>query len=88
MDVSSNEQLLTALSTHPLQGLQELVDALPAKAQAARKAIAEIIDPAPTVATVKPPSATLKTEADVDSYLADLRTELMKHIDAGDTVIT
>lgn len=88
MDVSSNEQLLAALSSHPLQSLQELVHALPAKAQAARKAIAEIIDPEPTVATVKPPSATLKTEADVDTYLAGLRSELMKHIDAGDTVIT
>jgi hypothetical protein len=87
-DLSSNEHLLAALSAQPLGGLQERVDALPAKVIAARRAIAQLVDPEPKVATVKPPSATLKTEPDVDSYLSALRTQLMQHIDAGETVIT
>ena len=58
------------------------------RSQAARKAIAEIVDPEPKVVAVKPPSATLKSEPDVDAYLAALRTQLMQHIDAGETVIT
>jgi hypothetical protein len=87
-DLSSTERLLAALSAQPLVSFEERVQSLPAKAVAARKAIAEIVDPEPTVATVKLASATLKSEADVDTYLAALREQLMQHIAAGETVIT
>ena len=87
-DLSSNESLLAALSAQPLAGYKERVDALPAKVVNARKAMARLIDPEPQVIAVKPPSATLKTEADVDMYLAALRGQLMQHINANETVIT
>lgn len=87
-DLSSNDKLLSAVSAQPIAGLEERVHALPAKVVSVRKAIAEIVDPEPTVATVKPAIATLRSESDVDAYLAALRTELMQHINAGETVIT
>lgn len=87
-DVSSNDALLATLGAQPLSGLRERIHVLPAKVVAARRAIAKIVDPEPTIATVKPASATLKSPADVDIYLATLRTELMEHINAGETVIT
>ena len=87
-DVSTSALLLAALNAHPLGSLDERVQALPAKAQAARREIAAIVDPAPKVATVQLASATLKTESDVDAYLMSVRAQLMQHIDAGETVIT
>ena len=87
-DLSTNEQLLAELSAQPLGVLEERVHALPAKVAAARKEIAQIVDPEPTVVTVKPASATLKSKSDVDAYVTALRAELMQHIDAGETVVT
>lgn len=87
-DVSRNDRLLAALNAQPLVGVGERIQALPAKGVAARRAIAIIIDPEPSVATVAAPTATLKSESDVDDYLAAFRTKLMAHIDAGETVVT
>ena len=87
-DISGTDELLVALNEQPLKGIGERIQALPAKGVAARRAIAEIIDPEPKVSAVSPPLATLKSEADVDNFLADFRTKLMEHIVAGETVIT
>ena len=87
-DLSDSDKLLEALGMQPPSGLGDRVDALPAKALAARKAIAEIIDPEPPVKTMPQLRATLKSESEVDDYLAALRAKLMEHIDAGETVIT
>ena len=87
-DIRSNDKLLEALNAHPLRGIEDRIHALPAKGVAARKAIAKILDPEPKVATVSAPVATLKSELDVDNYLAVFRKQLMGHIDAGETVIT
>jgi len=87
-DLSSDDQLLTALSAQPLASYMERIDALAPKVAAARKAMAEIIDPEPKVVIVKPSSATLKNAADVDSYVSALSAQLMQHINAGSTVIT
>ena len=87
-DIRSNDKLLEALNAQPLRGIEDRIHALPAKGAAARKAIAKILDPEPTVATVSPPPATLKSESDVDNYLSTFRQQLMDHIDAGETVIT
>lgn len=87
-DVSGYDKLLVELNSQPLGGIGERIQALPAKGVAARRAIAQIIDPAPKVATVSAPAATLKSESDVDNYLDAFRMKLMDHIDAGETVIT
>lgn len=87
-DTSGDDGLLESLNAQPLVVIGERTQALPTKGIAARRAIAELIDPEPTVAAVSVPNATLKTESDVDNYLAAFRRELMAHIDAGETVVT
>lgn len=88
VDVSGNDKLLEALNAQPLTGMNERIQALPAKSVAVRRAMAELLDPEPKIATVSQPTATLKSESDVDAYLSSFRTKLMEHIDAGETVIT
>jgi hypothetical protein len=87
-DVGTNDGLRHALSELPLVSLDERVHVLPARGSAARAAIAKILEPEPTVVEVKLPSETLRTEPDVSRYLESLRTTLMGHIAAGETVIT
>ncbi len=87
-DVSDVDELLEALNAQPLEVISDRIQALPTKGVEARKQIAKIIDPEPKIARVAPPTATLKSESDVDNYLVELRTTLMEHISAGETVIT
>lgn len=86
-DVASVDALLAALDAQPLSSYQDRADALPAKAAAARRKIAEIIDPDPPVVSVKAPGATIKSEAHVDTYVSALRDQLIEHVNAGETVI-
>jgi len=86
-DVASLDALLGALDAQPLRSYQDRIDALQAKAAAARRKIAEIIDPDPPVVTVKPPGATIKSGTDVDAYVSALRDQLIQHVNAGETVI-
>lgn len=86
-DVSSLDKLLAALDAQPLRSYQDRVDALPAKAAAARMRIAEIVDPDPPVVSVKPQGAILKSEAEVNNYVSALRDQLIEHVNAGETVI-
>ena len=72
-DVSSTDKLLEALNGQPLRGIADQIAALPAKGVAARSAISKILDPEPKVTTVSLPAATLKSESDVDDYLAAFR---------------
>ena len=83
----SLDKLLAALDAQPLRSYQDRIDALPAKAAAARRRIAEIVDPDPPVVSVKPPGATLKSEAEVNTYVSALRDQLIEHVNAGETVI-
>ncbi|WP_419917376.1 BREX system P-loop protein BrxC [Candidatus Poriferisodalis sp.] len=87
-DTSSNDKLIAVLNAQPLVGIGERIQALPAKGVAARRAMAEAIDPEPQVVTASLPAATLRSESDVDSFLAAFRAELMAHIEAGETVVT
>jgi hypothetical protein len=81
----ADDELLKALDAVPLAGWNERRQALPAKAAAARAAAAKKLEPKSV--TVKPASATLKTESDVDGYLSALRARLIEHVAAGETVI-
>lgn len=86
-ELSSLDLVLAALDAKPLGSYRDRIDALPAKAAAARLKIAEIIDPDPPVVSIKPPGATIRSQSDVDSYVSALRDRLTKHVDAGETVI-
>jgi hypothetical protein len=41
----------------------------------------------PKSVTVTAPAATLRTEADVDAYLAELRERLLQHVTNGETIV-
>jgi hypothetical protein len=82
---SNDAELLKALDASPIEAWQERRQALPAKAAAARAAAAKQIEP--TSVTVKPPSATIKTEPEVTKYVEALREQLLQHVRKDETVI-
>ncbi len=83
--MSNDDDLLKALDTVPLAGWQERRQALPTKVAGARAAAAKRLEPKSVSLTLA--QATIKSENEVDAYLSDLRTRLMQHVDAGETVI-
>lgn len=90
LDIGTDEALLTALDDTPLEDWDDKIAALPERATAARTAAAALVaerSGARQPVTVRPPSATLKTAADVDAYLARLREKIMVHIAADTPVI-
>ncbi|MDD4868593.1 MAG: hypothetical protein PHQ28_16225, partial [Mycobacterium sp.] len=83
--VGTDDELLKALDTTPLNMWSERRQAIPAKVAAARAAAAKKREPKSV--TVTTPAATLRTEADVDTYLTTLREQLLLHIANGETII-
>lgn len=83
--VAADDDLLKALDSTPLSGWMERQQALPAKVAAVRAAAAQKLEPKSVF--VKPASATIRTESDVDAYLSALREVLMSHVDGDETVI-
>jgi hypothetical protein len=83
--VATDDRLLESLDSVSLEAWSERRQALPAKAAAVRIAAAKKLEPKSV--TVKLTSATIRTESDVNSYPEELRSELIKHVNAGETVI-
>lgn len=83
--VGSDDELLKALDATPLSVWAERRQAIPAKVAAARAAAAKKLEP--KAVTVTPPAATLRTEAEVDAYLAALKERLLAHLQSGETII-
>jgi hypothetical protein len=83
--VGTKEELLKALDHTPLTVWIERRQAIPAKVGAARAAAAKKLEPKSVAVTA--PSATLRTEADVDAYVTELREQLIRHIADGETII-
>jgi hypothetical protein len=84
-DISTDELLLVALDSAPLSAWQDRRQAIPAKADDVRKAAAEKLEA--EAVSVKPASGTLRTEADADEYVAELKSQVMAHIADGKIVI-
>jgi len=83
--VTTDEDLVTALDATPLSTWAERWHAITAKVAAARAACAKRLEP--KAVSVSVPHATLRTEAEVDTYLAGLKQELLRHIADGETVV-
>lgn len=83
--VGSDDELLKALDTTPLNTWVERRQAISAKVAAARATAAKKHEPKSV--TITTPAATLRTEADVDTYLTALREQLLLHIANGETII-
>lgn len=83
--VGSDDELLKALDATSLSAWSERRQAIPAKVAAARVAVAKKLEP--KAVTVTAPAATLRTEADVDAYLAALRQRFLQHVTNGETIV-
>ncbi len=83
--VGSADELLKALDATPLSAWAERRQAIPAKVAIARQAVAQKLEPKSVA--VSAPAATLRTEAEVDTYLASLREQLLRHVANGETII-
>ena len=83
--IGTEDELLSVLDSTPISAWRERRQALPAKVAAARQAAAKRLEPKSV--SVKPKSATLKSESDVESYVSDLKEDLMRHVSAGETII-
>ncbi|MGI8553637.1 MAG: BREX system P-loop protein BrxC, partial [Dehalococcoidia bacterium] len=85
LSVGSAEELLKTLEERPLPDWGNRLAALPGRLVAAREAAAKRLEP--QAVSLRPPHATLKTEQDLDDYLARLRSTIMAEIDAGRPVL-
>jgi hypothetical protein len=85
LDVGDDDKLLAALDRKPLGAWETEAEAAPTRMRQARADAARLL--APKAVRVRPPSATLHTADEVDAYLADLRQEIMAHVEAGNPVI-
>jgi hypothetical protein len=85
IQVGSDEQLLHSLDNHPLQSWESQLAALPGRFEQARLFAARLLEP--QAVKLVPPSATLKTAEEADAYLANLRAEILHHLEQGKPVI-
>jgi hypothetical protein len=84
-DLGTDAALLAVLDTTPLAELSEKIAAVPNRASQARAAAAKLLEPQAVTVTV--PHATLRSEPELDAYLAQLRASILEHVGAGRPVI-
>ena len=85
IQVSSVEEILNTLDNMPLSVWESNLAALPARIAKAHQQAVKLLEPKAVRVQVK--SVTLKSAADVDAYLKELRSEIMTHISAGNPVV-
>lgn len=73
----SAQELLASLDQQPLEAWRSRKDALAARIGSAQEDIARLAAPEATVVAVTLPKRVLKSEADVDEYLADVKQILL-----------
>jgi len=85
LQLGSEGAVLSALERLSLEDWEAQIQAAPSRAQSARDAAVRLV--APSTVTVRPKSATLRTVADAETYLEELRARIMENIKAGHPVI-
>jgi hypothetical protein len=84
-DISSDGQLLESLDATPLSGWEDRISLVPSRRDQARQRAAKLLEPEGV--TVSLPSATIRNETDLKSYVSDLEARVQPHLDAKKTVI-
>ena len=79
--LESGASVLDTLNTTALSEWESLAYSLPERFSRALQEAARKLEP--TAVRVRPAGANLKTEAEVDEYLQDLRSRIMEHVVAG-----
>jgi len=85
INVSSTEELLSTLGSAPIAIWESNLAALPSRISQAHQQAVQLLEP--KAVRIKVKSATLKSPAEVDAYLKELRVEIMKHISSGNPVV-
>ena len=85
LKIGTDDELLAALDAMPLSEWEDRAAALPGRVANARDEAIKLL--APKAVRVYPHKATLTSAEDADKYLAELRAEIMTHIEAGKPVI-
>ena len=85
VDISTTEKLLSQLAVAPLATWKERTEVVRARAVRAREAAAQKLEP--EAIRVQLGSATIRTQADVDAYIGQVRERLLAAIEDGATVI-
>jgi hypothetical protein len=83
--IGTEAELAEALRRAPLPHWQDRIDALPARVDTLLAAAAKLLEPKAQRITL--PSATLKTEADLDTWLADARQTLATALKEGPVIL-
>jgi len=84
-DVSTTAKLLVALDDSSLRSWHDRISLVPGRRDQARLRAAKALEP--DCVSVTPPSATIKSEADLEAYLDELRKRIQSHLDGHKTVI-
>jgi len=83
--VGTEEELLATLDGTALKTWEDWIVAVPARISKAREQAARLLEP--KAVRVRPKSTTVYSIADVDGYLAELRQEIVAHIEDGSPVV-
>jgi hypothetical protein len=84
-EIAGVDELLAALDSKPLSAWDDRIGMVPGRRDQAQQKVAKKLEP--EAVSVSPPSATLKTEADLDTYLAAVRAAVLPHLRDNKTVI-
>ncbi len=85
LNIGTDEELLTTLDATTLTAWEDKIAAPLGRVKRVREETAKL--QLPEAVRVLIPQATLKSVTEVDTYLAALRTEIMKYIEAGNPVM-
>ena len=82
---ATNGELLDALDAKPLSAWKDRISMVPGRRDQVRGKAAKRLEPESVTVTL--PSTTIKSEAELDAFVDDLRAAVLEHVKAGKTVI-
>jgi hypothetical protein len=85
LNIGTGEELLATLDATPLSSWEDKIAAPPGRVKKVREETAKSLSP--KVVRIPIPQVTLKSVEEVDAYLAALRAEMIKQIEAGNPVM-
>ena len=85
LSIGTDDALLAGLDAKPLSAWETETVAIPTRMRQAREQAAKLLEP--KAVRVRPKSTTLHDEAEVDTYLTELRSEILGHLKDGSPVI-
>jgi hypothetical protein len=85
--LSTEAEVLEELERTPLDRWQDRIEGMKGRIEKARRLLAQAAQPETPLSPYTPPAKRLTSVEDVDSYLSEMRTALVKVIESGSHVI-